>query len=753
MRMVYSLGKAESFFPQMVSASRPFICPTGAKMMCFSSFLKINKSLSRPAASLSIAVAITLYAGGAVAQSSGLDAYNAYVSGLKELGLTVENGAINYDGPTDTLTITDAALRFQGRITNIPADKVDIGNNDTTPKLDPPKKTELTYDLSFSSGTMTIIGLTVDNNVFAAESWTYSDDSSLSLAANIKGEGRFNVEGRLAGTLAKNYRFTIPALPADDAKHPVSRWLPFMKTALLASYDEVRVDSTALTLEAYAEDGDNELLVASGTMQLDGYKMAGASNGRIGQYSLDKVTQVLQTRDEESGQMFVQTTSQGKTVYEDMDANAFIALFDPAVPDTGEKLSVIREGSTVDYVSTQDFGDGVTLKISIDRNALQDFTIQKRESEILALLDGILTGQKPAPQRLITSLFQIYRSFGIVDARASGIELEIENASENESANVKIKEVAITDFNSNGIGEMMVVGVSAPNLPEGAAVSLDWAAIGGIEFADFGPMETMIAKLVEDPDYGDDNPLEVVRAFMPHSFGYEVEGLDVTIPESGRTQIGRAEMSVSTTVPPIPTSYYVKNDGVRIPAAALDDKDMEDFLKALGITEVVWSDETRLYWDEATKDLHLERLKLDIEGIGVAEASARFGNVPKELFEDPQGQGQMALVVAQFVEAKVKFTDDGVTENGLAHIAGEENIPVSVFREALAEQAAQATAPIQNAAFTDMVRTAVSDFLKNPGEINLTLTPSAPVPVAQIVGSLAAPQTLPDLLNVKVTAN
>jgi hypothetical protein len=180
---------------------------------------------------------------------------------------------------------------------------------------------------------------------------------------------------------------------------------------------------------------------------------------------------------------------------------------------------------------------------------------------------------------------------------------------------------------------------------------------------------------------------------------------------------------------------------------------MEDFLKALGITEVVWSDETRLYWDEATKDLHLERLELDIEGIGVAEASARFGNVPKELFEDPQGQGQMALVVAQFVEAKVKFTDDGVTENGLAHIAGEENIPVSVFREALAEQAAQATAPIQNAAFTDMVRTAVSDFLKNPGEINLTLTPSAPVPVAQIVGSLAAPQTLPDLLNVKVTAN
>ncbi|WP_420412344.1 hypothetical protein [Roseibium sp.] len=707
----------------------------------------------RSAGLLTVSAAIALYAGNAAAQSKGLDAFNAYVSGLKNLGLTVENGAIDYDGTTDTLAISDTTLGFRGTIADIPADKADMSGNDTTPKLDPPKKTDLTYEMSFSSGTMTIVGLSEDNNVFAAESWTYSDDSSLSISAKVKGEGRFKVDGRLAGTMAENYRFTMPELPAEDAKRPASRWLPFMKTTLLASYDEVRVDSTALTLEAYAEEGDRELLVASGTMQLDGYKMAGADNGRIELYSLDKLSQTLQTLDAASGQMLVQTTTQGKTVYEGVDANPLIALFDPSVPEKDEKLTVIRQGSAVDYVSSQELGDGIALKITVDRNSLSDFTIQKRESDILGLLDGVFTGETPEPQKLITSLFQIYRSFGIADARVSGIGLEVTNPEEDMTVNATIKEVAVTDFNSNGIGEMMVVGLSAPDLPEGAAVSLDWAAIGGIEFADFDPMEAMISTLIENPDYGDDNPLEVVRAFMPHSFGYELAGLKVVVPDYGLSHIGRAEMKVSTTVPPIPTSYYAKNEGIQVPVATLDDEDMEKFLEALGITEIVWSDETRLYWDEATKELNLERLTFEMEGVGRAEASVRFANVPKALFEDPEGQGQMALVVAQFVEAKISFTDDGVTENGLAHIAGQENIPVNVFREALAEQAAEATAPIQNAAFTDMVRTAVSDFLKNPGEISLTLTPSAPVPVAQIVGSLAAPQTLPDLLNVKVKAN
>ncbi len=180
---------------------------------------------------------------------------------------------------------------------------------------------------------------------------------------------------------------------------------------------------------------------------------------------------------------------------------------------------------------------------------------------------------------------------------------------------------------------------------------------------------------------------------------------------------------------------------------------VDAFLEARGLETVVWSDETRLYWDEATLELRLERMMVDVEGLGRAELSARLANVPKSLFEDPENQGQMALVVAQFVDASLTFKDAGLTKKGLAHIAEAQNIPENVFREALVAQATQMTAPIQNAAFTQMVTEAASKFLDNPGELKVTLTPPNPVPLAQILGSMAAPQTLPDLLAVKIVAN
>ena len=698
---------------------------------------------------LSVGFALAIAPGIASAQTTGLEAYNAYVAGLKDLGFTVEDGAINYDGTTDTLTISDASVGFKGVITDLPAEGFDGDDADA----DASENTNLSYDLSLSSGTVKIEGLSEDNNVFSAGRWSYSDDTSLSISAAIDGEGRFLADARLAGAKAENYSFTIPALPVEAPDKQASRWLPFVKTLLQASYDEIRVDTTAMTLEAYADEDGNEVQVMSGTVQLDGYLMAGAVDGKIARYSLDKMTQTLETRDETSGQTLTQTTSQGKTVYQDMDANALIALLDPDVPETGDEVTVIRTASAVDYSTRQDLGDGTTIAFKIDRSSMDDLTFVKRENDFLDLMDKMIAGDLPEPVDIITNVFQIYRSFAIADARVSGIDVSIEQAGVDTPAKVTIKEAALTNVSSDGIGEMMLVGVAAPDLPEGAAMSLEWAALGDIEFADFAPMESMIETLIDNPDYGEENPLDVLRAFMPRSISYEVEGLKVAVPDAGVTSVNRAEMRMASTVPPIPTSYYAKNDGIQIPAKALGDPEVEAFLEALGISEIIWSDETRLYWDEATKELNLERLTFEMEGVGRAEASARFGNVPKELFEDPEGQGQMALIVAQFIDARIRFVDDGVTENGLAHIANDQNIPVNVFREAMIEQAVEIPAPIQNAAFTEMVRSAVSEFLENPGEITLSLKPQAPVPLAQIVGSLAAPQTLPNLLNIQVKAN
>lgn len=702
---------------------------------------------------LTLSTALVLISTSAHAQDTGKAAFDAYVAGLKNLGIEVENGAVDYDAGSDMLTISDSTLTFSGTIKDLPAEDIDVSDNEGETQVEPSKPKDLTYSVSFSAGTVSIAGMTHESGEFSAASWSYSDDTQFHFTGGVKGEGRLKVEGRMTGALGTNYRFTMPEIPAEDPEHPVSRWLPFMTTSLLMSFDEAKVDSTGATIEAFVTADGQETLFMSGTAQMDGYRMANAANGLVGEYSVDSIRQNMQTRDLSSGQMLNQSTRQGKTIYEDINVAALLNLLDPAVAETGEAVTLIGSGSAIDYESTQDVAEGLTFKVTAEKSTVSDITVTKRDNNVLALFDGLINKKAPGPEDLITNIFQLYRSFGVGDARVSGISLEVPAIVEEGHFGLTVKEVAMSGVNSNGIGEMLIAGLDAPKLPHGGSVKLDWAAVGDIEFADYEPMREMIGKLAADPTYGEQHGLEVARAFIPRSFTYEIEGLDVNVPDAGPVRIAKGEMSLSTTVPPIPTSIYLKNEGLEVPVKTIQDQEAKALLEALGLEKVVWSDETRLYWDEATLELRLERLMLNIEGLGMAEASARFANIPKALFEDPEGQGQMAAITAQFVEASLTYRDSGLTSKGIAHISQEQGIPENVFREALVSQAAEATAPIQNPAFTQMVSDAASKFLEDPKEFRVTLKPANPVPLAQILGSMAAPQTLPDLLNVKIEAN
>ncbi len=697
---------------------------------------------------LTLGASLILLPGHAFSQDTGEAAYEAYVKALQKYGVELKDGSVSYDAATDKLVLTDSRATFGGTISNLPEDLA----GDDAAKLDPPRTTDLDYTVSLSAGTVTIHGLTHEDSKFSVADWTYSDDSKFEISGSVEGQGRAKLEGLMTGVSLTNYSFSLPDLPAVDPARQASRWLPFARSMLLSSYDAFTTDQIGMTIEFVAIDDGNETPVVTGTMQMNGYTSSNAVNGLIGEYAIDSMTQSLQTLDPRTGRSSVQTTSNGRTVYEGTNLPAFLDLFDPAVPETGDEVTLLQSISSIDYVSEQEVAPGLTLTMSIDEISADEYTLTKRDNNLLALLDDMLNKKAPRPEDVFLNLFQVYRSFGIKDARLSGFSMELPLPGRDKAFAMSVGEIAMTDFSSSGIGEMMVVGIDIPEI-EGGSLKLDWASLNDIEFADFGPVEEMIRVLVKDPDYGEDHPLEIARAFIPRSLGYEIKGLDMMVPDMGRAQIGAAEMKVATTVPPIPTSFYAKSDGIRFPVKAVDDPQQRALLEALGLEEIVYSDETRLYWDEATLDLSLERLMLDIEGVGRAEISARFANVPKALFEDPEGQGQIAAIMAQFVDASIVFKDDGIASKGLTHIAGSQGIPENVFREVVVAQAAEATAPIQNEAFTNMVRDAVSEFLNDPKEIRVTMTPDAPVPLAQILGSLAAPQSLPDLLKVVIAAN
>ncbi len=84
-----------------------------------------------------LGTALALVSGSALAQDTGETAYEAYVEGLKSLGVEVENGSVAYDEGTDTLTLTDSTISLSGTIEDIPAEETDVTGNDGATDIEP----------------------------------------------------------------------------------------------------------------------------------------------------------------------------------------------------------------------------------------------------------------------------------------------------------------------------------------------------------------------------------------------------------------------------------------------------------------------------------------------------------------------------------------------------------------------------------------------------------------------------------------
>ncbi|WP_346913346.1 hypothetical protein [uncultured Roseibium sp.] len=381
-------------------------------------------------------------------------------------------------------------------------------------------------------------------------------------------------------------------------------------------------------------------------------------------------------------------------------------------------------------------------------------TATKRNFDFLGLLDGLFSGKKPTTEEFVTAAFQAYRSFGMSDAAIRDIEVALPDMEgQGQPVTFSIGEIGLADMSSDKIGEIRVSDMKAPSLPNGGSFSLGRAHLGNIEFAPYGPMTDLIPTLIKEAGKSKPDPMRIARVFTPRSISYGLENLHVVAPDEGEITIGKAEQAFSTTVAPIPTNISTKTENASIPVDGLDNPQAIAFLKSLGLTNVTWSDETRLHWDENTLELTLEKLMIDVQGIGRAEATMKFANVPKALFEDPQTQAQIALVSSAFVGAEISFADAGVTTKAVQKMAQDAGVPEEAFAQALVAQAEAALRPVNDPAFTKTVTDAVADFLGDPGTLRVVLAPVKPVPVAQIVGSMVTPQVLPGLLNVQVTSS
>ncbi len=107
-----------------------------------------------------------------------------------------------------------------------------------------------------------------------------------------------------------------------------------------------------------------------------------------------------------------------------------------------------------------------------------------------------------------------------------------------------------------------------------------------------------------------------------------------------------------------------------------------------------------------------------------------------------------------FNSAQIRFEDDGITQRALSYAGKTQGTTGAQMAQMVKAMTPLMLAQYNIPELQNMLSTAVNTFLDKPGTLTVDAVPANPVPFPMILGAaMGAPNTLPKVLGVKVSAN
>ncbi|HEX2255591.1 MAG TPA: hypothetical protein VHG92_02620, partial [Afifellaceae bacterium] len=219
----------------------------------------------------------------------------------------------------------------------------------------------------------------------------------------------------------------------------------------------------------------------------------------------------------------------------------------------------------------------------------------------------------------------------------------------------------------------------------------------------------------------------------------------------GEVSVGRIYMETGDVVDNVPQSSKGSVENITVPAEVFADSQFTP--QTIGYENLVLG----LTWDgsrdAAAKTLDLRDVTLSIRDGGQLKISGRFGNLPEPTaLNDADASAKAAA--AEIHTLTVRYEDESLAGRILDMMAEQQGISREEYASQIAGALPFLLAALNNPEFQNEVAGAVGTFLQDPKSLTITLEPEAPVTGGEIMGLIGtAPQTLPDKLNVSVTAN
>lgn len=251
----------------------------------------------------------------------------------------------------------------------------------------------------------------------------------------------------------------------------------------------------------------------------------------------------------------------------------------------------------------------------------------------------------------------------------------------------------------------------------------------------------------------------------------------ISVTVDGKPVFSIAESSAEMGVDDAGTTLSFEGSvtGIKGDLSMVEDAKSKDAIEKLGLTSLDGKVTMKGSWELPSGTIDVEEYAFDFASIGRLNLAFTLSGYTMELVKqlqetartmqtDPNNQqaqqaaGLAMLGLAQqmnFVGAEIRFDDDGITKRGLDYAGAQQGgmsgedigqmikgmVPLMLAQAKLGD--------IQNT-----VSAAVNAYIDKPESFTITAAPENPVPFPMIMGaSMGAPETLPKVLGIDVTAN
>ncbi|MGX1097865.1 hypothetical protein [Amorphus sp. MBR-141] len=240
----------------------------------------------------------------------------------------------------------------------------------------------------------------------------------------------------------------------------------------------------------------------------------------------------------------------------------------------------------------------------------------------------------------------------------------------------------------------------------------------------------------------------------------ELTKLVFTDENGSELPVERALLAVTRRIDGDPRGGTIKLENAVMETATIEDEETRKRLTDLGYSEIVVDLAAEGDWNSDDGTATLKQLEVSAKDMGTLKMSGQFLGLTPEvvaaLQQDDNDFSQLMQTMQGVSVAglTIRYDDASLAGRAMELTAKDQSVTKPELIDTLNMQVSQMLAMLENKGFEEKVSAAVKMFLNDPQSLEITAKPAAPVPFAQIVGTvMMAPQTLPNVLSVGVAAN